>query len=103
MAELVAWIASHEAAQVAIAGGLVWLIIWLLKKVTILPGDGADLAKVLTAVALALVAAVSAACLAHLTTGAPIDWAVIVIAMATAALSATGIHGAVRKAGSGAI
>ena len=78
--------------QVAVIGVLTWVIMFGLKKVGVLPQDGADWPKRLIAALSAGVIGFVGAFVAHQVSGDAIDAGKLIAAMLIAWFGATGLH-----------
>lgn len=83
---------DEPALQAAVVGLVVWAILRGLKAAGVLIYEGEDrYNRIKAAVASALVGLAGSA-VAHWSTGAPVDWAKLAVAVVLAWIGATGIH-----------
>ena len=89
---------DNPELQVAVIGALTWAIMLGLKKVGVIPVEGANWPKRLYAAFTAGVVGLVGAFVAAQTTGDPVDWGKLAAAVILAWVAGTGIHTLTRKA-----
>jgi hypothetical protein len=83
--------------QVAVIGALTWAIMRGLKALGVIPQQGADWPKRVTAAVTAATIGLVSSWVAFQVSGTPVDWGELVAAVALAWLGATGLHTLTRK------
>lgn len=83
---------NDPAFQSSVVAVVTWAIIKGAKKLGWLPARGAKIKKRISAAVTATLVALCAAWLAHVGSGAPVDFGALVPAIVIAWVSATGLH-----------
>jgi len=90
---------ANAALQAAVIGAVVWVVIAGLKKGGILPAEGADLTKRITAAVGCVLLGAAQTWLTWQASGLPPDWGKLVAAVIVAWFAAAGAHTVTKKKG----